>query len=229
MKKASVLTLTALVVALAVPTLASNTGFKLNHPLVAGGRNFISLPYFYFPSGDIADTTQNSNDLCTDLETGDCAEIVNVSEFRKVAPPVILPFSYTCGAGFGHFDLVPGAGYFVNARTSCTGDIVGSHDDDYSVGGTKSVTLTNGNNAVSVPYHVQADDSKQLCNDIAAANGLAPGSYDVELITRINPTTGLAFAFACISGFGEFALVPGEAFFMKPVGAGPVTIEWTTF
>jgi hypothetical protein len=228
-KKASILTLTALVVALAVPALASNTGFKLNYPLVAGGRNFVSVPYFYFPSGDIADTTQNSNDLCNDFETGDCAEIVNVTKFNKTAPPVLLPFAYTCGSAFGHFDIVPGEAYFVNARTACTADIVGSHDNNYSVGGTSSITVNNGSNAVSIPYHVQADDSKELCNDIAAANGLAAGSYDIDLLTRINPATGLPIAFACPAAFGMFPITPGEALFIKPVGSTTVTIEWTTF
>jgi hypothetical protein len=226
-KKVSILSLTALVVALAVPTLASNTGFKLNHPLVPGGRNFVSVPYFYFPSGTITDPAQTACDLCNDFETGDC-DIVNVVRLNKVGT-VLSPVSHSCCSILADFPMVPGEGYFVNATAACTADIVGSHDDDYSVGGTKNVTVTPGNNPVSVPYHVQANDSDELCDHIAEDNGVAAGSWDIQNIVRINPATGAPVTYTCGAILGIFPITPGEAYFFVPDPGTTVTIEWRTY
>jgi len=221
-KKVSILALTALVVALAVPTLASNTGFKLNYPLTGGNRNLVSLPYFYFPTGDITSPEQNARNICMDLSTGGCA-ITQVIRYVKTGS-VLAPSTHPCVAPVGGFVYTPGEAILVNATADCTADIVGSHDDNYSVGGTESVTITQGNNNVSVPYHVQANNARELCLHLIADNP------PVALTTLVRVTAFGPLTHPCAGPVAGFPITPGEGYFIVPTGSlVSFDIQWRTF
>jgi hypothetical protein len=222
-KKVSLLALTALVVALAVPTLASNTGFKLNHDLAAGGANLVSFPYFYFPSGDITDTDQTGIELCADLATGGC-DITSITKIDKSSgTPLALP--QPCPGVVSRFSVRAGEAYFVTVPAACTIDVVGSHDNEASVGGGSPVTLTTGSNPVSVPYHVQADTSKDLCDHLIADNGL---TTELVSISRIDPVLRVAVPQPCPAIVSRFSVTPGEGYFFT-VGVPSLDILWRTY
>lgn len=206
--------------------LASNTGFKLNYDLKAGGKNFVSVPYFYFPDGDVSNDMQTACDMCPDFETGGCS-IVNIVRFNKMGSS-LAPVTYACISPCAiAFPITPGEGYFVNASADCTADIVGSHDDDYSTGGAKNITLTQGNNPVSVPYHVQADTACDLCDHLDTDN---PGGT-LSAVVRIDAVTGAPLTYSCLSPCAiAYTLDPGRAYFLVPTGS-PVSwdVQWRTY
>ena len=118
MKRIAFLGSMTMVLALvAAPVLASNTGFKLNYGLKGGGKNLISLPYFYYPDGNInapaassaactptvGPDCENSEDLCLDLMTSTgatgCATLIkNIVKYNRNAQGKLIPISYSCGA-----------------------------------------------------------------------------------------------------------------------------------
>ena len=220
------------------PVLASNTGFKLNYPMKKGGKNLISLPYFYYPDGNINAPAWNnaactpatpgadcedSKKACTDLATGGCV-VVGITKYNRTAQGTLTPKLFSCGSGFGQFVLKPGEAYFVNVSADCTADEVGSHDDTYSVGkgGTAKVSLLNGNNNVSVPYHVKAIDSKELCEHVTLDNA----GVGLKSVVRINQTTGQPTTFSCGSTFGMYPIVAGAGYFLVPNNlASPATYD----
>jgi hypothetical protein len=179
-------TLTLGLVMVAGPALASNTGFKLNFTLRKGtattsGNNFVSVPTFWFPTGTVG-VPGNSLDACVDLNEGDRFNTPKVTQIIRhlrdsgvfktqncSASPLVPPI----------FNIIPGEAYSVKATVDGTViNIVGSNDDDYSKppkcsgAGCKFFTLRKqgpttlaGNNFVSVPYHVKANNSLDLCVD----------------------------------------------------------------
>jgi hypothetical protein len=203
------------------PVLASNTGFKLNYPCIAGS-NPMSFPFFYYPDGNINNAVQKAKlGACVDLNTGGCVT-KGITEYRAATPggPETLPFIQSC-VGLGDFDLTPGKGYLVNMTGVCTADIVGSHDDNYSVGkGSTSVPLYPGNNLRSIPYHVKATKAKGdhvtpgsgLCTDseLFPTPAGAPGLQAVVDIRTTGP-----FIQSC-TGLGDFDLIAGKAYFLQP-------------
>jgi hypothetical protein len=221
----------ALVLVLAAgPAMASNTGFKLNYPIIGVETNYLSVPYFYFPDGDVNNPTQNAESLCNDLMTNattPCTANI-VGRLERVGVSAYAAQNHPCGTGIGMFDLTIGEMVFVKTSDNCTADIVGSHDDTYTDGkGSNMLTLLEGSNAVSVPYHVVAVNAEDLCVDINAR--YAPDG--LGLVTRVDVGSGAAQSHPCGSGLFIFDITPGEGLFLTPVFAagGPLDIQWTTY
>lgn len=228
MKRIAFLATAAVVLVLAAgPALASNTGFKLNYPLLGNGlTNRISLPYFYFPSGDVNDPTQNTEDLCDDLMTNTTPCAVNiVGSLLRTGVGQYSANNHPCGAAFGITDLEPGKMYYALATSDCTGDIVGSHDDTYTAGkGSSMITLQEGTNPVSIPYHVVAVNSEDLCVDFNTRYGAG----SLQLVTRVDTLSGGTTNHPCGAAFGNFDFTPGEGVFLTP-GTFPLDVQWTTY
>jgi len=230
MKKTAFLGLGLMLVA--GSALASNTGFKLNYPLVFNptstgfsNNNWVSTPYFYFPNGNVGQIGQNSIDFCRDLNGGPgTAKVTQVIQFNSSTD---LPKVQSCSSGFKAFDLKAGEGYSIKPFSAgITVDIVGSHDDTYAPNKTSPPTLyplvfnptTTGfsnNNWFSVPYHSKANNSLDACNELKVLTG-----DQVSQVIQFNSSTDLPKVQSCASGFKAFDLKPGEGYSVKPKIAG---------
>lgn len=178
MKKITALSLGLVLVA--GTAFASNTGFKLNYTLKkpgsVSGNNYVSLPYFYFPDGNVNNTTQKLVDVCNDVNEGVKSSKVTQIFFFDTAND--KPGFQNCAATFGTKFLLTGEGYsFIPVLDGTTVNIVGSHNDAWAKNKVVSPATptyivlkkpgsVSGNNWTSVPYHSIADTLVQLCNDV---------------------------------------------------------------
>lgn len=228
MKRLAFLCTAAVVLVLvAGPALASNTGFKLNYPLIGGGKtNYLSMPYFYFPDGDVNNPDQVAEGVCTDLATNatnPCVPTI-VGRLERVGPGLFAAQNHPCGTGIGNFPLVAGEMYFALAQADCTADIVGSHDDTYTDGkGSNMITLQEGSNPVSVPYHITAVVAEDICTDFDRY-----GTGTLGLVTRVDVASGASQNHPCGTGIANFDITPGEALFLTPT-TSPIDVQWTTY
>jgi archaellum component FlaF (FlaF/FlaG flagellin family) len=223
MKK--VVVFAACVVMLASLAMASNTGFKLNYTLhwTSGyaNTNWVSLPYFYYPDGNINNATQKSSAICADINAtngGDYVASVQrfdvLSNSQKTNPCLTsVAFDFT---------LNPGDSYAVVPKNqdNVRFDVVGSHDDDFDT--TKGVTLhwTSGyanTNWVSVPYHTTLTKSSEICTEINTQTGVDA----VASVQRFDVTSNSQKTNPCLTSVAfDFNLVPGEGYAVVPKQAG---------
>jgi hypothetical protein len=200
-----VLTVALAVVLAAGGLLASNMGFKLNYPLAAtqvgvsnSGTNTIALP----------DNRQAGVNAASTLQTDiGLASVTNVQKFLEASDGLQV---YTGRKGSGpDFALAAGEGYFVKMAASVNYIIVGSHDPSFANplnatgGGSNS-----GTNFFSYPYHSTATTASALQNDVGLASVTNVQKF-LEASDGLQVYTGR-------KGSGpDFALVPGEAYFLK--------------
>ena len=202
--------------------VASNTGFKINKPLVVVvgntqvGNNWTSIPYFN-PYG-------NGGALCTQLglaSTGGTRAIL-----LKIDPVTGAALSATCGtAGATSFTWAQGQG--VRIRNQGTGApssaiIVGSHNPAISltVPGAIAGNAVASNFWFAVPYHTTAITAADLC----ASVGLASAGGSRGSVGRLNASTGAFTTANCgTAGASSLTLVLGEAVRLRNIVGVPVT------
>lgn len=225
MKKSALLAMGAMLVGGAAS--ASNTGFKLNFPLAfisptQPALNWMAYPTFYYPNGDTTATTQNSVDLCRDLNdfATTPAKVASVQIWQPLNGRAV---AQACTNPKAAFTLTPGEGYAVVPLTAnVVVNVVGSANDEYAPnkGGTLRyplqfqlgiITL----NWVSVPYHSIADNSVDLCREWNLQTGDKISSVQIW-----QPTNGRAVAQACSTQKLAFVITPGEAYAAVPNAAG---------
>jgi len=200
-----VLTVALAVVLAAGGLLASNMGFKLNYPLQAlqagvslSGTNTLALPDNRQAGVNAASSLMNDIGL---------ANVTNVQKFLESNDGLQV---YTGRKGAGpDFPLATGEGYFVKMSTTVNYIVVGSHDPSFANplnalgGGSNS-----GTNFFSYPYHSTATTASALMNDIGLAN--------VTNVQKFLKTTDGLQVYTGRKGAGpDFALIPGEAYFVK--------------
>lgn len=185
--------------------VASNTGFKINKPLVVAGagqigNNWLSIPYFN-PYG-------NGNTLCTQL--GLVSTGITRAALVKIDPATGAAVSANCGNAAGFTWL---AGQGVRVRNAGTGAptsaiVVGSHNPAQSLTLPKSGAGAIGSFWFAVPYHTTAVTAADLCASIGmTAAGINRGS-----IGRLNATNGAFTSANCgTSAATALTLVLGEA------------------
>lgn len=200
--------ITALAVALTVGSLvtASNMGFKLNYSLsqaAAGtsktGTNVLALP----------DNRQSGlNDAKNLMDDIGFAQVQNVQRFLKATDTLQV---YTGRKGGGTaFPLVAGEGVYVKMNTTVNYIAVGSDDPAvaYSLNATAAGTSKTGTNFFAYNYHQTAGDAKQLMDDV--------GFAQVQNVQRFLKATDTLQVYTGRKGGGTaFALVPGEAYYIK--------------
>jgi hypothetical protein len=202
-----VLTVALAVVLAAGGLLASNMGFKLNYPLLqtqvgvsASGTSTIALP----------DNRQSGVNAASSLMTD--IGLVNVANMQKFLEGTDGLQIYTGRKGTpgADFALNAGEGYFVKMNTTVNYIIVGSHDPSFANplnaagGGSAS-----GTNLFSYPYHSTATLASALITDVGLANvanvqKFLKNTDGLQIYTGRKGTPG-----------ADFALVPGEAYFVK--------------
>lgn len=211
--------------------LASNTGFKLNYTLhfnPKSNNNWVSLPYFYYPNGNVGDA-QNDFNTCWDLNEG----VFTPATARKVTgithwdPINDAPISFACtGSGIGARPLVVGAAYSMRPQTEPTVvNIVGSHDDNYSINklNTAAVILhknpKSNNNWLSVPYHMIANNQFELCKDLGVNPVYPPTTTGVGAVVLWDAVNDAPQSFSCTSGsgIGARAIPPGAGLSFRPL------------
>jgi hypothetical protein len=199
------------------PALAANTGFRLLMEFHEG-HNFVSFPYFYYPSGDLSEPEQWGQDVCESFPELSNCDVRLVTWFT-----VSGPFTHPCGA-FRQTVLRPGRGYVLTVERDCTALIVGSHDDRYSFGrGLETLRLeTDRINLVALPYHTVQRTAQELC---AFVNTNFGSGGDLRALTRFTPHGPLSVP--CGHPFMNFDLVPGEALFFYV--ASPLDIQFETY
>lgn len=224
MKKITALALGLVLVA--GTTFASNTGFKLNYTLKkpgsVSGNNWFSLPYFYFPDGNVNNTNQNFIDLCNDINEGVKSSKVGQVFFYDTVND--RPVLFSCNSTLNPHKLIAGEGYsFVPKTDGLTINIVGSHDDAMAKNKVVSPATpvlynlrkpgtTTGNNWFSVPYHSKADNLLDLCNDIN--DGVK--SSKVRQVFAFDTTNDRAVLFSCNSTLNPRLIVAGEGYNLIP-------------
>lgn len=222
MKKSLALSLGLVLVASAA--MASNTGFKLNYTLAqppsTSANNWISVPYFYFPDGNVSNTAQTSVDFCNDLNEGVAGSKVSlIFRFNTAADSVD---QQDCNDPVPTFNLKKGEGYsLIPASNNIVVNIVGSHDDTFAklktptpVKYTLSLPAgTSSNNWFSVPYHIKANDSVELCKDLNDQN---PANPNVALIFRFNTAADSVDQQDCNDPVPTWTLKTGEGVSLVP-------------
>jgi hypothetical protein len=224
MKKSGLVALGAMLVA--GSALASNTGFKLNYPLVftpgSTNTNWISLPYFYYPNGNLTAGPQTANDLCADLNDFDTSN-PKVRQVIKWNPSTATSITQNCGSKQA-FNLAVGEGYaVVPSGPGKVVNIVGAMDDEYAPNKGGSVRLplqfqpgSTNTNWLSVPYNVMAENSVELCSML----GAQVGTGNVAQIVRWLPSVGAPMVQSCASVKLAFNLAAGEAYALIPSRTG---------
>ena len=97
------LTITSAIALLAVTAGASNTGFKLTKELITAptgqsGANWVSLPYRYFPSGNILEQQLGySAERLPELLESALAKYRPAAEVEPVRPSLPAPSARGCG------------------------------------------------------------------------------------------------------------------------------------
>lgn len=225
MKKSAYIALGALLVA--GSAMASNTGFKINFPLEwrAGGTNtnWLALPLFYFPNGNVSATSQNSIDLCQDLNDFSVPPGTRVGTVVRWNVTSQTASPQGCNSTKLSFNLVKGEAYAaVPTGANIVVNIVGSMDDTYAPNknGTARYPLQyapggTNTNWVSVPYHTLANNSVELCDQWGAMTGNQIGS-----VVRWNVLGQTAGQQNCSSTKLQFNVTPGEAYAAVPSAAG---------
>jgi len=212
-------------------SLASNTGFKLNYTLHKNPKtnnNWVSLPYFYYANGNVGDA-QNEWNLCWDMNEGTLspASALKVTAITSWDAVNDAPRNFSCGPlGIGARPLEVGKAYSMRPQTEPTVvNIVGSHDDDYSINklNTKSVILhknaKTNNNWVAIPYHMIANNQFELCKDLGVNPVYPPTTTGVGAIVKWDSVNDAPQSFSCTSGvgIGARAINPGEGVSMRPL------------
>lgn len=187
--------------------IASNTGFKINKPMVVAGagqigNNWTSVPYFN-PYG-------NGGSLCTQL--GLVSTGVVRAGLLKIDPVTGAAGTANCGtAAANTFTWNPGQG--IRIRNAGTGAptsaiIVGSHNPAQSLTIPDSGAGNIGSLWFAVPYHTTAVTAADLCASIGMTSaGVLRGS-----VGRLNPSTGAFTTANCgTAGASTLNLVLGEA------------------
>ena len=200
-----VLTVALAVVLAAGGLLASNMGFKLNYPLQAlqagvslSGTNTLALPDNRQAGVNAASSLMNDIGL---VNTTSVQKFLEASDGLQV---------YTGRKGSGaDFALATGEGYFVKMSTTVNYIVVGSHDPSFANPlNALGAGSNSGTNFFSYPYHSTATTASALMNDIGLAN--------VTSVQKFLKTTDGLQVYTGRKGSGaDFALVPGEAYFVK--------------
>jgi hypothetical protein len=187
--------------------VASNTGFKINKPLVvagaaAVGNNWTSIPYF--------NPYTNGAVLCTQL--GLVSTGIARGSLTKIDPATGGTTSANCGTAAANTFTWP-AGQGIRIRNGGTTPptsaiIVGSHNPALSLTIPKAGTGNIGSFWFGVPYHTTAITAADLCTSIGlTASGIARGS-----VGRLNAITGAFTSANCgTAAATTLTLVLGEA------------------
>jgi hypothetical protein len=208
---AVVLVAAAVLVAGGVVT-ASNTGFKMNKPLVqqgAGqiGNNWTSIPYFN-PYG-------NAGAFCTQtglVTSGGLRDII-----VDINPVNGVTTSVSCGTPAATaLAITTGRGLRIRRPSTIVGAtsiiIVGSHNPSASITVPDSGLGNIGTLWFAVPYHTTAVTAADLC----LSSGLTSSGGLRATIGRLNATNGVTTTVSCgTAAAGTLNLVLGEAVAIK--------------
>ncbi len=194
------------VVVMAGGLLASNMGFKLNYTLTqltAGvsksGTNTLALP----------DNRQNALNTAKDLMNDiGFASTTSVAKFLKSSDTL---YAYTGRIGSpAVFALTAGEGYFVKMKTTINYIVVGS-DNPLLTTTLQQLTAgvsKTGTNFYAYNYHQTAATAKELMNDIGFASTTS--------VAKFLKSSDALYAYTGRLGSpADFALVPGEAYYIK--------------
>lgn len=199
----------AMVVALAVVVLAggllaSNMGFKLNYTLnrtllgvSKSGKNTLSLP-------DQKGAVATAKDLMNDIGF---TSVANVQRFIESNDSWV---TYTGRIGSAPNFNLGNEGYFVKMNSDVSYIIAGADNPTLSVSLDRTAlgTSKSGKNFYSFNYHQTAVTAKDLMNDI--------GFLSVANVQRFIKSNDSWVTYTGRIGSGaNFALVPGEAYFIK--------------
>jgi hypothetical protein len=202
--------------------VASNTGFKINKPMViaangAIGQNWTSIPFF--------SPYTNGASLCAQL--GLVSTGVNRAQLTKIDAATAVATTANCGAPAANtFTWAPGQGIKIRNAQNSPGQaptsviIVGSHNPSLSITIPDSPPSGPiGNYWFSVPYHTTAITAADLCASIGlTSSGVARGS-----VGRLNSTLGTFTAPNCgTPGATTLTLVLGEAVRLREPN-GPIS------
>ncbi len=196
------------VIVMAGGLLASNMGFKLNYTLQAPavgvsntGQNTLALP-------DNRQTGMvNASNLLTDI--GGTTAVANVTKFLKATDTYQI---YTGIKGSQpDFALAAGEGYLVKMKTTVNYIVVGSDDPTaaYALNAPQAGVSNTGQNLYAYNYHQTAAMASALLNEIG-------GTTVVANVTKYLKATDTYQIYTGIKGSQpDFALTPGEAYFIK--------------
>lgn len=200
--------------------LRLNTVIKINIPLVedaiAPAGNRVSLPYRYFPDGNLGHWPQTARDLC---QANPGVESVE----RWSADGCYDRRKHLCRYPTAGFDLLPGEGFVVRVSTPATLDLVGAHDDDYAANkaGLNRVDLpacascpSPGRRLVSVPYHAWAMTAEEVCTEVERSGG------DLVAVEEYRPDVDTFVRHPCGTGIDDFPLTAGRAYALEIAADG---------
>jgi hypothetical protein len=198
------------VVLTASALVASNMGFKLNYTLnqtQAGvsktGTNVLALP----------DNRQSGMNTAKNLiDDIGLASVTSVQKFIKSTDGLSTYTARAPQTSANDFALTAGEGYFVKMKTTTPYIVVGSDDPTlgYSLNQTQAGVSKTGTNFYQYNYHQTAGTAKAMIDDIGLASVTSVQKF-------IKSTDGLSTytARAPQTSANDFALTPGEAYFIK--------------
>jgi len=189
------------------PTVCPGAAFKINLDLEPDSSapfgNLISLPFLFYPDGNLGHTPQTYRDLCQAYPA-----LTYIGYYASDGCQRIK--MHSCASPLEGGELVAGEGYYLRVAAPATLDLVGSHDDNYAPnkGGIASYTLyacagcEEGRNLVSIPYHTMATTVQGICDQVGPEL-IAIEEYDAGLNRLVRHTCGLPAT--------DFPITPGRA------------------
>lgn len=189
--------------------VASNTGFKLNKPLVAAGgagsigQNWTAIPFFHpYTNGTV---------LCAQLGLVSTGAIRG--QITKIDPNTGATVTASCGTLAQTNAFTWNAGQGVRIRNAgiappTSAIIVGSHNPALSLTIPDSGNGNVGSFWFAVPYHTTAVSAADLCNGI----GMTSAGALRGTVGRLNAATGAFTNVSCgNAAASSLILVLGEA------------------
>jgi hypothetical protein len=221
--------LLALFPVLARPNNAWRLRIALDWSAGSNNLNWVSLPYHFYPNGNVGQLPQNSVDLCTALNNAPRvgSPVAMVGQWDVLTSRMRMQ---SCPGFIKAFDLEPGRGYaLVPDAASRLVEIIGSHDDSYSANKTGPVSTipliwdpsSTNLNWIAVPATVGAANALELC---LLVNG-GPAPTQVTHISRLQ--RDLWTVQDCTAATSAFDLDPALSYAFTPAGAGRA-IAWET-
>lgn len=186
--------------------VASNMGFKLNYTLTQSGAggSLTGVKSIALPDNRQSGMV-DAKHLMDDIGF---ASTTSLSKYI-VSTDLLQPYTGRKNGGLA-FPLAAGEGYLVKMLTTVNYIVVGS--DDPAVAYQMKAAGTGGSltgvNLYAYNYHQTAADAKALMDDIGFANTTSISRY-VTSTDLLQPYTGRK------NGGTAFALVPGEAYYVK--------------
>jgi hypothetical protein len=195
-------------------TLSLVAVFVAGGLVVASNMGFKYVPNWTIPVNDYWISVSYNNqystadDICTDIGS-------TATQLSRFDTPTGFRSDWTCGGPGDDFSIIAGEGYYLRVNASTTTSVlVGSPATSVTVppGGWAATALRD--HLISIPYHTQATNAEDICNEISAVSGTTAAQ-----MSRFDTPTNFRSDWTCGGPGDNFSIQIGEGY-MARVSSG---------